>query len=523
MSIPSVLLSNVKNESQNVEVITDVLEPNSLSQNRVVFVIPKKADVLDSKSALKIRVSWEDYVDATRRDLSGKWFSGLLGMIKNARLYAAGQLISDLRNAGEKIHLDKCFKSQEFREEYCDLKTGGNSRFQISEKTDLWNTASANSSVNGSIRNVDSGLRSLAEPYFRGIGLENDKNGFEFFVLLEELFPMMKDIQLPVRHLADEVRIEIDFEQDQDNYLFATGTNLVAGGQAQTFPVANRRITIQDCVLFLDFIKYDDSISGALEQQLNTQGVSVPFRQTAIITQALPPLGDNVVNNSNDVLLGQEGRSVMKIFCAKKYAKSQQGLRAGINQTWNFQGECRSEALLNEEVQCVINGLQMFDRNVVNNHEKYSYLSFAGESSFCAFPDAYEYNHNYNAVADATDVLYSRGSGAQATNRCNTLVGRPNLFVGDSAGTIATGGGVGFWKDGTMGSQNYIGIDCAKYSNGGDNPMNGLRIGATPIVFRLQRDSGADNRTKSAVSLTFFVEYLRLFDLRNGMVGVRDL
>ena len=118
MSIPAVLLSNVKNESQNVEVTTDVLEPNSLSQNRVVFVIPKKADVLDSKSALKIRVSWESYTDADRRDISGKWFSGLLGMIKNARLYAAGQLISDLRHAGEKIHLDKCFKSQEFREEY---------------------------------------------------------------------------------------------------------------------------------------------------------------------------------------------------------------------------------------------------------------------------------------------------------------------------------------------------------------------------------------------------------------------
>ena len=523
MSIPAVLLSNVKNESQNVEVTTDVLEPNSLSQNRVVFVIPKKADVLDSKSALKIRVSWESYTDADRRDISGKWFSGLLGMIKNARLYAAGQLISDLRHAGEKIHLDKCFKSQEFREEYCDLKTGGNSRFQVSEKTDLWNAGSAKSSVNGSIRNVDSGLRSLAEPYYRGIGTEQDKNGFEFFVLLEELFPMMKDIQLPVRHLQDEVRIEIDFEQDQDNYLFASATNLDAGGTGITLPLASRKVRIQDCVLFLDFIKYDDSISAALEEQLNTTGVSVPFRQTAIITQALPVLGNNAVNNSNDVLLGQEGRSVMKIYCAKKYAWTQAGLRDGINQTWNFQGECRSEALLNEEVQCVINGLQMFDRNIVNNHEKYSYLSFAGESSFCAFPDSYEYNHNYNAVADATDVLYSEGSGVQATARTNTMLGRPNCFVGDTGGTLATGGGVGFWKDGTCGSQNYIGIDCAKYSNGGDTPLNGLRIGATPIVFRLQRDSGTDTRTKSSVGLTFFVEYLRLFDLKSGMVGVRDL
>lgn len=508
MSIPSVLLSNVRNESQNVEVTTDVLEPNSLTQQRVVFVIPKKADVLDSKSALKMRVSWETFADATLSDVSGKWFSGLLGIIKNARLYAAGQLISDLRQAGENIHLHKCFKSQEFREEYCDLKTGGNSQFLVSERIDTSGRAPFRSGVNGSIRNLDRGLRSQAEPFFRGVGLEADKNGFEFFILLEEMFPMLKDIQLPVRHLEDEVRIEIDFEADQTEFLF------VAGAQVNPRP----KITIQDCVLFLDFIKYDESISAALEEQLSTSGVSIPFRQTALITQALPGLGNNA-NNSSDILLGQEGRSIMKIYCAKKYAKTQAGLMGGINQTQNFQGVCRSEALLNEEFQVIINGLQMFDRNVSNNHEKYSYLSMAGESEFCAFPDSFEYNDNYSAVDVATDILYTTNS---ANDRGNTMVGRDNINDGSDTGVVPASA-IGYWKDGTRGSQNYIGVDCAKYANGGDNPMNGLRCGSTPIVFRLLRSSATDNRTKSSVGLTFFVEYLRLFDLRNGQVGVRDL
>ena len=39
MSIPSVLLSGVKNESQDLTITTDVLEPNVLNTNQAVFVI----------------------------------------------------------------------------------------------------------------------------------------------------------------------------------------------------------------------------------------------------------------------------------------------------------------------------------------------------------------------------------------------------------------------------------------------------------------------------------------------------
>ena len=131
MSIPPVLLSGVKNESQDLHITTDVLEPNVLNTNQAVFVIPKKASVLDSKSALKVRINDTNYRNNADKMVGGKLFSGLLGMIKSARLYASGQLISDLRNAGEKIHLDNQFKSQEYKEQYCDVKHLSNSGFMV--------------------------------------------------------------------------------------------------------------------------------------------------------------------------------------------------------------------------------------------------------------------------------------------------------------------------------------------------------------------------------------------------------
>ena len=60
----------------------------------------------------------------------------------------------------------------------------------------------------------------------------------------------------------------------------------------------------------------------------------------------------------------------------------------------------------------------------------------------------------------------------------------------------------------------------------GLNPANAMRIGATPLRLRIKRTGdGADATQKinSAVQIVCFVEYLRLFDLRDGEVAVRDL
>ena len=526
MSIPPVLLSGVKNESQDLHITTDVLEPNVLNTNQAVFVIPKKASVLDSKSALKVRVNNKAYTNDATEMVGGKLFSGLLGMIKAARLYASGQLISDLRHAGEKIHLDNQFKSQEYKEQYCDVKHMSESGFSIAEG----NTA-GNSGVTGSILSADEFNTWTAggdgdtaptlgnEPYFRGIGYENsrtattpstnanvvDKNeGVEMFLLLEELFPMLKDIQLPVRFMKDEIRIEIDWEQDKTKWLY------VSSATPNSTTTANLAgVVISEAVMFLDYITYNPEIDAQLEETIMTTGVSIPFRQTAIITKQLPVMGDNV-EVSEDILLGQEGRAVMKLYIAKKYPNKFSGAVNGAtnNQANELQGECRSERLKGEKFNCIVNDLLIYDRDVENNHEAYSYLSYTGEKPFVAYPDSFEENNTYAETDGGDTAVETLFLTEDGTNDQKVL------------GFASTGKGQ--VKNGIKGSQNWCAVDLSKYGNA-INPANAMRIGATPIIFRLKRSSGTDARTKGVVSITCFVEYLRLFDLRGGDLAVRDL
>tara|TARA_R110002126_G_scaffold51879_7_gene141714 strand:+ start:339 stop:1844 length:1506 start_codon:yes stop_codon:yes gene_type:complete len=501
MSIPQALMTGVdNNESQDLLIETDVLEPNVLNRSQAVFVIPKKGTVLDSKSALKMRVNWEGYADATNTDVGGKLFSGLLGMIKNTRLYASGQLISRLDNAGEKIHLDRQFNDQEYKEQYDDTKHGSSQGFYVADGI-------AQSGVNGAIINSDEngGERSNASPpvisgskyTFRGVGKSADRNGLEMFVVLDELFPMLKDFPLPVRFLKDEIRIEIDWEQDKSKWLYVAGT-------AVTDNLAS--ISIDSVVLFLDYLTYNQELDNETKERINGPGISIPFRQTAVITKVMPGSATAQTDLTEDVLLGQEGRAVMKIFVAKKYPNALTGLTGGLNQGNVFQGSCRSEALLNQKYNFVVNDLLVYDRNVQSLKESYAYFSYTGEKPGTCYPEAWNYNNTYGAQTTNTDVLYSTNDGNTADQ---VILGRAPA--------------VGMVQSGIKGQQNWDSVDLAKFGSK-LNPQNAMRIGATPIIYRNVRDvTAGDVRTGGAVSLTIFVEYLRLFDLRGGDLSVRDL
>lgn len=515
MSIPAILRTGVSNESQDITINTEVLEPNVLNAVQAVFVLPKKGSVLDSKSAMKFRVNWAGYAQGTDTDVGGKLLAGVLGAIQNARLYASGQLISELRRAGEKVHLDNQFKSQEYKEQYCDVKHGSASAFNIAED-------SANSGLNGSISSADrydnreaGVIHGYEKPYFRGMGTVADNNGLEAFVLLEELFPMLKDIQLPVRFLKDEIRIEIDWNQTKADWLYVARNN----GQAD----ANlAQVTIDNCVLFLDYITYNDEIDSALGEQLNSTGQMIPFRQTAVLSRTLAG-ATGAGEITEDVLLGQEGRAVMKVYVAKKYANAVTdtigGQACAENPCYTLQGVCRSDRLRGEKFNLIVNDLQILDRECENIHEAYAYFSEAGEAPASCFPMGWEENSAYIGgnmpVAPTTDVLFNTDvAGADdqkilGRNQANTATAVPGKFM------------AGMW-----GSQNWLGFNVGQGYGSGLNPANALRIGATPMILRLKRTAVGANvahKLNSPVQVICFVEYLRVLDIRAGEVSVRDL
>ncbi len=79
-------------------------------------------------------------------------------------------------------------------------------------------------------------------------------------------------------------------------------------------------------------------------------------------------------------------------------------------------------------------------------------------------------------------------------------------------------------KQQRMGRQNYLAVNLAKYMSGAENPINAMRIGSTPVIFSLKYN-GANDADTSARSgnLYFFVEYLKVMNLKNGEINIADL
>ena len=67
MSLPLMLLQpGASNESQDLELTTVKLTPNSHSNFQTRFQIPPQGTLLDSDSALVWSISWDDHLDANQ-------------------------------------------------------------------------------------------------------------------------------------------------------------------------------------------------------------------------------------------------------------------------------------------------------------------------------------------------------------------------------------------------------------------------------------------------------------------------
>ena len=77
-------------------------------------------------------------------------------------------------------------------------------------------------------------------------------------------------------------------------------------------------------------------------------------------------------------------------------------------------------------------------------------------------------------------------------------------------------------RDALQGSLYISAFDLSKYPQGGDTLSNaGFRVGATPVIFRSKRDASTVF-TQQAVECDFFVEYLKVMDIRSQVVDTRD-
>jgi len=493
INIPSVLLQNqAQNENQNTSLNTVRLTPNSFSNNTVVFVLPKLGSVLDYNSSLVWSVSWDGY-DAAKltnnQRVCLKNFSGCLNSLRRARMYVGGRLLFQNPDVAQVVHIDKISTNPDHLEEVEDVKLGGQHGYYVFEGTaPQTGVAKLASDVSTATPTFNRVTRALGSYSTTG----TDNAAWEGTILLSDLFQALKGgLQLPIKFLKEEVRIEIDFETD---------FNEVALNIKATDALANTNISVKNPLMYLDYLTYEPVVEAGIMEAM-ASGISIPYREISQIVKVIPGYTD--ANKQTDVFLGFQGKLLMKIYFSLRTANVVNATRTAMDRG---NGRCRSERGKNMKWNCLVNDLFIFDQPVDTASQQYNYLSMAKQYPIYVFPNSFDYNKRWNQAVSAND-FNADSVDIGGTPSDVAVITKPQV------------------RDMVAGTQAYFGIDLSKYGpDGGINPQNaGFRVGSTPIVLQLTYDGAAATTPDgSAHTVECFVESVKVLQIRNGMVDTMD-
>ena len=440
---PNILSPNFYNDTLSVEIETVILDSASFSfvekgASTARWELPKKA-ILNKNCDLVFNLQWNGTQDGTHVACLPKQGGGLV-CIKSCRLSAGGKLLQSVEKVGEYIYLKSyCFQPYEHRRGVSDLFNGGNSSYSVDTNGDqAWD----------------------AERRDRG----DLASGVEILVRLQDLFPMLQDIEIPTGILNRHLLVEVDFETDFANVLTDVAGNIID---------AQKKITISRPRLLLDYIHYPIPVMENLERLYQGPGEEIPFRDMVLVKKS-HTTGTTV----HDIGMAQE--LVSKVFIQKLDSTKEdrvslcKGLRSDYRagESYNFQ----------------INNRQVYPRDIDNVAEKYSYLSQANPRPFRCLMGMYE-----------TD-------GADATAENNFM--RSGAHFGGYDVNIEND----VMQQGFQGSQQYLGINLGAYRADDDSPLNATRIQNAPIIVRYTATGNC--------SLNYYIEKAKKLAIRGGEVGV---
>lgn len=522
--LPHTLLNATSNEDQTLEIHSEILEPLSHSQNISRFEIPHK-NILDSDSVLVWNVFWANEAlargaNATKGIVQGLMNSGVYNTLLRARLYVNGKIISELNEVAKFLTIKNQFQSHEVKTEVSDFYSYADNRVVCD--------------LGGQVNYAPGKV--LGSPGSRAIGSKVTVPGHtsivEASLKLHQLFAILKDAQLDTNNIEGKIMIELDWNTVQNGAKDKVNNSMMcvgAGGEN------DYNITVDNPRLILDFLTYNAEVQAGIKASIygDGPGVNMPFREVALVRKTL--VGSTANPISVDLNIGMTGRAVQKIWVVKVMAKTNND----VNLT---NKDCSSDLLDAQKWNMRINDLMIFDRDVENRAEEFNYLQQAGEKQFTCAPSTYElrngrYSANDDIFANSFDIAYLNSTPANFTvangvaqvNVVSSTAGDPDnpLLNGRNPGaTMGQGAAVSIanLNPGVMGRQNYLAIPLAKYVKGPESPLNAMRIGSTPIVFNLNYKGNTDTDTSAhSGTVYFFVEYLKMMNLKNGQITVMDL
>ncbi len=566
--LPMQLRANVSNENQEARVESVILPPvqhdfNAGGRGTSRFRLLNKG-VLDSRSSLEFSVRWAgDPGNTSAGDVIAQRLSGCLP-IQAARLYINGVLCDELQEAGSYMSLVGSLAKHSHKVGVVDVKRGSNVSYVIDK---------------------DGGYKLNDLPVAGAVGSKVIKTGRapQYSVLLQDLFGMLKDVQLPLdaSNGLGQVVIEIDWVSNGDNVLslanqvgtLLTFNTFAAGGGAyipgelldasggtgqgavfQVLTAPNQTATGTATSVVLVSGGHGYTIADSLTLTGRESGIATVTVAALTVTVAPTRTLDIPKDECNLIL---------------DYIHYPDDVRGAINQAMdNLSFVYRSKTLIKKQIPTVVNGskqttdvllgfqnrfiqrilVQKLSTAIVSNDTKLPIKDVLLDQRSDVQPDeeiqliinnkplidqritndAFAYSL-LNQTFDEGMLTVPSGAYSEII----TAGGVTNNLLSISNEEVASGGtgGVNFQQV-ASGSQSWKALPLTKSLGMEINPANATRSGASAMILRYGR-TGSNNASRESTSGAYvgiaplnvrvWVETISQCSVRDGKVNVVNL
>lgn len=297
--LPPVLIPQENIEMTNVDIHTEILEPVSSTQTRLLFNI-KKQGVLSSGGRLILSVHNDDAA------ANGTCFltptAGVGGLIEKATIRAGTNILATTEEVSDRYMIDKAVHTASMRANI-DMVLDGAAGCNISSSpnTDGLLSVSVDSA------SYTSATACVTPDRYRPV---NSKTACPLYSIgLDDLFPGLKNISLPVGFMNEQVSIEILLRQQQNPQ---TGRTIMFDSAPTS---TSTSYGLENCVLHLDYLTYDSATMNRIQAEVDSdRGMPMTYSDVLVTKSQLPGVAQPASGATTKVdFTRQVGSSGMRV------------------------------------------------------------------------------------------------------------------------------------------------------------------------------------------------------------------
>lgn len=468
MSIPEALMTRPMTSVSTMNIDTSILEPLVINDTFCRFVLERKG-ILDSGSTIQLSVL-SGAPDVAVLPLH----TGIHALIKRAVLRIGTKVVAITDSYGAYATMHRSVKTPEEKSQK-DMVTAG-----------TLDVICPNVAQTGQyqLRDVDTQAAGLSTPLVQTVLSPTSGESPLFSIKLSQLFPMMRNIQLPLGNIDEPCSVELHFNV-QKGTLADQGKVAVYLDTAMAVNVKTAVVDRNSVRLLCDYLTYsDDRMNQMSAMIMSEQGMVIPYEDvvttnTNFPAVAIAPVAPTTTTNIRDI-----GISGMKCRAILGHARSNRPdwstRLLGYYESLAYQFPLRYQIRVNDK--------EVYQRPQDNESKKANEFSAAMNAPISVGSGEY-----------SLDTLVDKESATRVIN---------NHYF---AGTF--GAAAGPLNLQTLeGGSNYIGVDFSSPGN------YGVECGQKPVQFTSTVTNTAEDFVGRDVTYYSMVE--RNMTIKSGVVMV---